>query len=382
MSKPNKISDYIKTVCEQIRWKKAHAAVSRELEDHIIDQKNAYLDNGTCEEKATDEAIRQMGDPVIVGAQLDGTYRPKPDWVIVIFTIVTLLLGVTLNMLMYNSIYYQRSYLSDAITPAVVGIIIFSIGYFLDFTIIGKYAKFIFIQFLVISFASRFSLISYGTLNFIMLLFPIIYAGIIYQQRNKGYLSLLLCVLFLFIPAYISWVSLSTLAMLIAMCVLILTFAVFMNWFKIKKLYGLLIIYAIPLALTAFFLYKNYSYIVSEMTDNYTLNQVRKLLCTSRFFGSGTYAYSLPSDTYIRSNYLVAYLIHRFGWVSFIAIVALLTTLIIKGFIQCKKQSSVLGKLVSYSVLVTIATQIVFTVIANMGILPYACLNHASNFTT
>lgn len=370
MSKPNKISDYIKTVCEQIRWKKAHAAVSKELEDHIIDQKSAYQNEGIDEDKATDEAIRQMGDPVVVGTQLDGTYRPKPDWVIIIFTIVTLFLGVTLNILMYNSIYYQRSYLSDAITPAVIGIIFFSIAYLIDFTIIGKYAKFILIQFFVIAFASRFSLISYGTLNFIMLLFPIIYAGIIYQQRNKGYLSLFMCVLLIFIPAYISWVSLSTFAMLIAMCVLILTFAVFMNWFKIKKLYGLLIIYAIPLALTAFFLYKNYSYIISEMTDNYTLNQVRKLLHMSRLFGSGTHPYSVSLNTYIKSNYLIACFIYKFGWISFIAIMTLLSTLIIKGFIQCKKQSSMLGKLVSYSVLVTITTQIVFTVIANMGILP------------
>lgn len=310
-----------------------------------------------------------MGDPVMVGTQLDGTYRPKPDWGIVICTIALLLLGVALRVFI-NFIEVGGTYYQPIITTAIIGIAMFAVAYLIDFTIIGKYAKFILIQFLVIAFASRFSLISYGTLNFIMLLFPIIYAGIIYQPRNKGYLSLFMCVLLIFIPAYISWVSLSTFAMLIGMCVLILTFAVFMNWFKIKKLYGLLIIYAIPLALTAFFLYKNYSYIVMEMTDNYTLNQVRKLLHMSRLFGSGTHPYSVSLNTYIRSNYIIACFIYKFGWISFIAIMALLSTLIIKGFMQCKKQSSMLGKLVSYSVLVTITTQIVFTVIANMGILP------------
>lgn len=34
---------YAEKVCEQIRWKKAHSAVAQEIEDHLTDQKNAYL---------------------------------------------------------------------------------------------------------------------------------------------------------------------------------------------------------------------------------------------------------------------------------------------------------------------------------------------------
>lgn len=376
MSKPNKIADYLKTVCDQIRWKKAHATVSRELEDHIIDQKNAYQNNGIDEEKATDEAIRQMGDPIMVGTQLDGTYRPKPDWAIVIFTITTLFLGVALrvyvNYIELGGTYYQPypGYFSSIIIPVIIGLAIFAAAYLIDFTIFGKYARFTYIIFLIIAYALKILLGPQVPMNFIMLMFPVIYVGIVYRQRNKGFLGLLMCGLYLILPAYICWVSLSTFAMLMVMCLLILTFAVYKNWFKIKKLYGFLFIYVIPLALIIFVLYRNYSYFIWEITDNPLLYNVKTLLNTSKFIGSGAYASTLPSDFYLQTNFGLAYLIHKFGWISFIGIMSILSALITKGFMQCKKQSSMLGKFVSYSVLVTIATQVVFTVIANFGILP------------
>ena len=40
---------YAEKVCEQIRWKKAHPAVAQEIEDHLTDQKNAYLAAGDSE---------------------------------------------------------------------------------------------------------------------------------------------------------------------------------------------------------------------------------------------------------------------------------------------------------------------------------------------
>ena len=54
---------YAEKVCEQIRWKKAHPAVAQEIEDHLTDQKNAYLaagDSGKALPKK--KALLQMGD--------------------------------------------------------------------------------------------------------------------------------------------------------------------------------------------------------------------------------------------------------------------------------------------------------------------------------
>lgn len=74
---------YAEKVCEQIRWKKAHSAVAQEIEDHLTDQKNAYLAAGDSESIAEEKALLQMGDPVSVGAALDQTHKPAPQWGII-----------------------------------------------------------------------------------------------------------------------------------------------------------------------------------------------------------------------------------------------------------------------------------------------------------
>ncbi|MGB4311908.1 MAG: FtsW/RodA/SpoVE family cell cycle protein, partial [Natronincolaceae bacterium] len=67
------------------------------------------------------------------------------------------------------------------------------------------------------------------------------------------------------------------------------------------------------------------------------------------------------------TNYILTYLIHRLGWVSFIIIMAIMAIFIIRSFILCSKQKSVLGRLVSTAVLITFTMEIVFYVINNLG---------------
>ena len=86
MEQSNKLEGYLKTVCQQIRWKKAHGVISEELENHIIDQKNAFVSEGFTEENAMDKAIEEMGDPIVVGSELDRTHKPKPEWCIISLT--------------------------------------------------------------------------------------------------------------------------------------------------------------------------------------------------------------------------------------------------------------------------------------------------------
>ena len=95
-----KIQAYSKAVCAQMRWKKAHAVITEEIENHLIDQRNAYMADGADEAAATDKAITQMGDPVTVGAQLDRTHRPKPQWGLMAIAIVFLVSGITFQFIM------------------------------------------------------------------------------------------------------------------------------------------------------------------------------------------------------------------------------------------------------------------------------------------
>ncbi|MCO1603092.1 permease prefix domain 1-containing protein [Desulfosporosinus nitroreducens] len=99
MQQPSKITEYLETVRQQIRWKKAQLPVLEEINNHIIDQKNAFISEGLSEEEAADRAIAEMGDPVVVGEQLDRAHRPRPDWPLLVMTAAILLLGLAIQVL-------------------------------------------------------------------------------------------------------------------------------------------------------------------------------------------------------------------------------------------------------------------------------------------
>ena len=46
------IREYLDTVQEQIRWKRARPVVARELEQHLNDQRGAFLEEGNTPETA------------------------------------------------------------------------------------------------------------------------------------------------------------------------------------------------------------------------------------------------------------------------------------------------------------------------------------------
>lgn len=56
---------------EQVRWRRARPALAQELRTHLLDQRDACLAQGMSQTEAEAESLRQMGDPVEVGTQLD-----------------------------------------------------------------------------------------------------------------------------------------------------------------------------------------------------------------------------------------------------------------------------------------------------------------------
>ena len=85
---------YLQEVTDQIRNRRGKRLAEEELCGHIEDQTEAYIRDGMTPEAAEAEAVRQMGDPVSVGLELDHLYRPKPDWKLMALTVVLLLLGL------------------------------------------------------------------------------------------------------------------------------------------------------------------------------------------------------------------------------------------------------------------------------------------------
>ena len=77
---PDRISAFVEAVGAEIRWKKARPLLTEEIRTHLLDQRDACVAQGMAEDEAQAEAVRQMGDPVALGADLDRVHRPRPQW--------------------------------------------------------------------------------------------------------------------------------------------------------------------------------------------------------------------------------------------------------------------------------------------------------------
>ena len=65
-----RMDEYLRTVTEQVRCSRMHDSIAEELKDHILDQAEAFEEEGTDHEQALELAVREMGDPVETGVAL------------------------------------------------------------------------------------------------------------------------------------------------------------------------------------------------------------------------------------------------------------------------------------------------------------------------
>jgi len=393
LQQPNKIAEYLEVVRQQIRWKRAQSPVLEEIENHIIDQKEAFMSDGLNEEAATARAIAEMGDPVVVGEQLDRAHRPRPDWPLLVMTATMLLLGLAIQIWIGpNHLNNGAEMFQKQIIRAGIAIPVMFAAYFVDFTIIGKYPKVVFFTLCAITLASYlFTGGSRATSTiYLLLLFPTAFAGFVYRMGNKGYGGLILCEVVFIIPAYFSIYAhnVSVFFLLCTTCLIILTAAVVNGWFDVRKLFAMLIIYvstAVVLSIP-FLVMSGGRYILNRLQlvlnpsldptrAGYIGTMIQRFLSHSQFIGeglpiSGYGGYSasqlLPAaDT----DFLLTYMIYRLGWIVLIGIIAIFTAFIIRAVLLCKKQKGVLGLLVSLAIISTFAVQCMVYIAFDLGFL-------------
>ena len=381
-----KIQAYSKAVCAQMRWKKAHPIITEEIENHLIDQRNAYMADGADEAAATDKAITQMGDPVTVGAQLDRTHRPKPQWGLMAIAIVFLVSGITFQFIMQWGSGYR--WMVNLFIAEIIGLAIFSGLCFSNFTWIGRYSKII-VSFLVVLFCLGFVFVRPNILsanaNAVLLVFPVGFAGIVYSLRNKGYRGIILSIctlsVLMIIPilAQARWLR-SECILVVLSSLAVLCVAIAKRWFGVKPIKGLIVV-AIPatvaLILLTVFIISDSSrleWFLGAFNSSYkTLNpetagwQLKAMLSGSKFIGHGT----MPDGTNNGSGYgiwtILTSLIYQFGWISVIPIISLFIIFIVISLRLCPRQKSTLALYLSISATMVLSLEFIGYVIFNLG---------------
>ena len=138
------MDEYLKTLLEQIRCKKARPYVKKELQDHIEDQIEANMQAGMDREQAEREAVRDMGDPVETGISLDSVHRPQVAWKLLGIIVLISIAGVLIHAGIAGKISENAAAGSDRyVFHVVIGLAVMMILYLLDYTVLARSSKII-----------------------------------------------------------------------------------------------------------------------------------------------------------------------------------------------------------------------------------------------
>lgn len=388
------IKQYSRTVCDQIRWKKARGLAAKELENHICDQRDTYILSGETEQEAVNKAILQMGDPVSVGLELDKAHRPKPQGLLFFLTGVLMLIGMLANYYIDASLHSQIAF--NAL-PYLLAFSVFVVCYYLDFTILGRYSislyfLFLFIATLAVLLGNNVNGRTYWIaglpfdLTYLSLIFPLVYALFVYKMRGRGFRGVLYCGAgYLPLAGTLMLVpSAGGLVLFSLSALIILCFSIIRGWFGAgKRNYLVFVLLSTAIAcMLVFLLLVQRTTLLSRINtlinpyperseSGFLYCLIRDLLGHSQLIGRGAIPpfwengvqEILANDT----GFLLTSLTHSVGWISFIAVFAAIAVFAVAGFHQITKQKSILGSLVALAILLSFVLQSVSYMISNLG---------------
>ena len=142
------IKDFLEKVCNEIKYKPIREEISKELENHIEESKEAYIHKGESEEIAINKAIADMGDAEAIGKTLNKIHKPKLDYKLIILLLILLCFTFLVAWIKTTSHVFSEGEGPFFIKIIVYLIIGFTLGlaiYFMDYTKITKYSNYIYI---------------------------------------------------------------------------------------------------------------------------------------------------------------------------------------------------------------------------------------------
>ena len=392
MALPETFTQFARTAAEQLRWKKARPLVEDELLTHLCDQRDALMAGGMDETVATAESLRLTGDPYEIGTELDRVHRPKTPKLLFALAALIALAGLAFTALVSFRDYELSYFAVHQSVALLLGTAAMLAAYFLDFTLLGRFALPLALMFHAAliplgllpigGFWLRYIYVStHILLRGLPLLFPLMFAVLLYALRGRhgwgvfaAFVSCLLDLGFLF---------LCDSALLI--------FCARNGWFGLgKKLETLLT--TLPLAadivwvlvLGASWFARQFAIVLDPHSyidgHGYQTVVLRELLQNAKFIGPGGVGpYSAQHlarwegfGMVDLQAHALTLLVHRCGWLALIALVTLLTALLVLAFRRCRRQESMLARLVSYAVLLSFSAQTLAYLLSDLTLLPFS----------
>ena len=393
------MDEYLKTLLEQIRCKKARPYIRQELQDHIEDQIEENIHAGMNYESAEKEAIKDMGDPVEIGISLDRIHKPKIAWKLLIMIVLISVVGILTHLMIARHMDGGIASTSERyVIHVMMGIAVMFFLYFLDYTLLARCSKIIAMALIAICLLTLFCgvtvngmryYISFGgrliSVQALMLFYVPIYGGVIYKYHGLGYAGLVKAIAWMVLPVFLTLRIPATMTaglMLISMLVM-LTIAIEKNWFVIPKkkaiggLWGIFMVMPIVVFFVMYFgnVLRPYqkariqAFVSNSGDSNYLPATLRSLLSTSKFLGSSgaDVPGRLPE---FNADYILTYLSSMYGMIVAILICCVLTVLVLTIFGTAIRQKNQLGMIMGCGCGMIFLVSSLINVLENLGILP------------
>lgn len=380
---------YLEKLLSQIRCKKARPYIAEEIRDHIECQIADNLSEGMSYEEAEKNAVTDMGDPVEVGISLDKIHKPKIAWKLLVIVGILSLLGILLQQSIFSQPGYQDleiglqeryRYAAEGFGAAVaIGFLLMCVIYFLDYTVIAKYSRFIGGAILILGglHIAGFggfdyvngigNWIGFGRLRVsvtsLMMFYVPIYGAILYKYRDGGILALCRAILWLILPVFItSRIPSLGVAVIIMVSMLIeLTVAVWKGWFQLpvkKTLICLWMLFAVVPVLLLAGMYALHmlevyqearirSYLTASGDANYMTSMLHKFNENILLWDNSgkDVVGGLPE---FNQDYIFSYILNSYGMIAGILVAALLAALVVFLFGASVRQKNELGMVMGF----------------------------------
>lgn len=388
------LRDYLDTLTQQIRCKKARPAVEREILDHISDQAQAYEEQGLEHDQAVKEAVRQMGDPVEAGAALDRVHRPGMEWGILLLVLLLSAAGLAVQFVLFHTVDQSRypwnpqSAFYSQVLYTVIGLACMFAVYFLDYSLIGKYPLLLWLGYLLLLLLLIQSPLLpriYGQLRLYnpLTLFVPLFAGLLFRFRGSGYRGLFCCGALCLLPLWLCALSVQTTGLIEMGFIFLLmaSFAVGKRWFRVPVKWTLAGIWVgIPLVFSTLILSGRFlkPYQMSRINawlhpGSYSteINYQRSVILetVSNFHISGRSPF--PADSLPRGwimDYSVTAMFSCFGILFGALLLILIVVFIIRSLCMVIRQKNQLGAMTGLGCCLVLLMQSVTYVASNFGV--------------
>lgn len=391
------MDEYLNTLLEQIRCKKARPYIRQELQNHIEDQIDANLSAGMNKKDAELEAVRDMGDPVEAGISLDRIHRPQIAWKLLLIISLLSIAGVLLQTAIGLAFGNTEGYSSGRyITHVIIGLAVMCGLYLLDYTLLAKYSKIIALLLIIMCFSTfyfgnmingmrYFSFLGYPIPAWSFMLFYVpVYGSILYKYRDQGYTGLIRAALWMLMPVILvlRLPSITIAGLLLASMLVMLTIAIHKEWFTVQKPLAISAIWCIylviPCALLVVLYYSHrfapyqmarIQAFVSGSEENYMQNLLHSFLHSSNLIGSNgiNVAENLPE---FRADYILTCLTSMYGIIPAILLCCVIAVLITAIFHTAFRQKNQLGMLMGCGCGMVFLISFLVNVLENVCLFP------------